>query len=1711
MRRWRLWVPGSKANETRPDYKERQGQAVGERTAGRLFAAPLKHKTARSVSRALVRLLRPYRDAVKTITYDNGREFEWRRRVARALDCRSCFARPYHSWEKGTVENANGLVRQYFPKHMPLDTVTKRALDAVADEINHRPRKRLGLDTPDQAFAAEIERTGQADMRYKPQGGVALRIAMQGSPSVASARPNGRLDVARRRRGNVSFPWVRLKYLMCYDRFNFPKRDPQMTQANGPMTPDLFGGRETVRTALRRIAAHEDDPVLRGRLFEALCLRLMEREADLGVAQAWTWRGWPNREELTGLDGKDIGIDLVALTVEESWVAIQCKHRMAGEDGRIPILAKGDVDSFLACSQREPFDERWIMANCGLTGNLQKQLAGLSAPAAASVHVREYESVLIGEVAVHETREPYQLQREAIDNVLRGLSHSDADAGQLVMACGTGKTFASLRIAERSVPDGGAALYLTPTIALAAQARREWVRENARGHPLSTIVVCSDRTAGGDDMDGLTAAGITRVTTNPARIAQAMGRAAEAGRTMVVFCTYQSLRQVAKAQAAHGAPDFDLAVADEAHRTTGRTFNAKGKAGFRLVHDRTAVRCRKRLYMTATPRTYRPSDRKWAEGKGFTVVDMDDRSVYGNRLHTVSFPEAVNAGLLVDYEVIVLGVGQDTLTANMRNRLERLAEKDGAATLDDQTRLIGTSLAINGAVAGENPPGRLRRSLIFANTIARSEWCAKALADPEVRRTTARRIGERSMDIEAHHLDASSPADERLDRLDWLKEAVSSGDCRALSNARLFTEGVDVPSLDAVAFLDPRSSQVDIVQAIGRVMRRSPGKRRGYIIVPVIMEPGADLAKTLRKGSNGYDVVGKVLRALQSHDMRLIGNLSRFVRPVEVKGRSGEGEGGEPGGTQQGELTDEDDEEGQWLIRGAGEGIYAHLANCAALKQPGAIAAYDIESAVKRAADLLKTADAGPALARALDISSDRYDHKEARIIGALLIANACLLHRRLRDVPEMRMLVKLESIPSMGSHARQSLMDAWRLVMEKDYKPVFRPASAALASLPDCKPSSDAVIRLAECAVTAADTLTELGYDYAGPLYHRILGSAKSDGAFYTKPATGLMLARLALRPDFMDWKDSDAVRGLRIMDPACGTGTLLMAALKTVKDRAFDARPPDEGEAERLHQALIEGAIHGLDINHYGVQMAACGMTLGAPSVDYAKMNLKALKHGPGEGRAFAGSLELLADSDEDDPLKNLARGFHAPTAVASSQLAGEALDEDAEGFAMRDFDLVIMNPPYSANQNRGRKFTKDGVTDMQAREGVIKSQVEARDSTAGRLITINSISTFFTPLANALVASDGALAKILPTTACIGADGRAERRFLADRFHVEIVVTSHDPKAVSLSESTSIHESMMVCRRWPEGRPKPATRFVSLARLPVSHKEAVACADAIAEGDPGAWGRQSEWPRDRIAAGDWTPAQWFDGRLAQIALELEGHPALEPFEKSWKLGPTGRAAQDSWERWDPEKKDEEDEVDEEDVLQATLIFDSVSSKLRRSMAGEPEQWVVPGGRRKKLWEGVRDGSGHVLLVLRMDTHAGVLSALRGNDPTFGFGWTPVLNSGGEAGKALCAWWNSTPGRLLLLNRRSKKLTYSKMSHEMLRSIPAPSKEHPRSSALARAFDRAKGMDMLPMAMGDECNARRIIDDAAAEVLGVSPDDMAEWRRLLSLEPTISGRSGD
>ncbi|MDE0621144.1 MAG: N-6 DNA methylase, partial [Bryobacterales bacterium] len=672
----------------------------------------------------------------------------------------------------------------------------------------------------------------------------------------------------------------------------------------------------------------------------------------------------------------------------------------------------------------------------------------------------------------------------------------------------------------------------------------------------------------------------------------------------------------------------------------------------------------------------------------------------------------------------------------------------------------------------------------------------------------------------------------------------------------------------------------------------------------------------------------------------------------------------------------------------------------------------------------------------------------------------------------------------------------AWEAILEKDYAPVFRPALAVLAALPHDKATGNAIRVVAECANRVADSLSELGYDHAGPLYHRILGSAKSDGAFYTNNLSAIMLARLALTNDLIDWSDSGAVEKLRIIDPACGTGTLLMASLQTIKALVAGRGNGEMAESERnaLHKRIVEDVLCGLDINQHGVQLAACNMTLGAPTVDYERMNLVTMPHGPqGEGSPKAGSLEILTAADDARDLSTVTHG--APQRSLETLDAEQVNESEEIRFPLRDLDGCIMNAPFTDHMKRGRKFSRAALKAMQRHEIEIRNRLHERDPDAAAVITTNSISTFFTPLAEKLLRSDRAfLAKVLPVTACTGASGVAERRFLAKRFHIERIVTTHDPKRIAFSENTSIHESLLICRRWP-GDDWPPTEFVSLRKMPTSAEEAIEVADAISAGRVGDWGSVCRWPADRIRAGVWTPAQWYDGTLAEAVFNLEGRADLLPSGSALTTGATRQAAQDSW------KRDSRD-----GNPNGIRVFGGVSANIRQTMLDAPEQLVVPGGRRAHLHERVRLSGGHLMLAERYNTVSGRLTALWSETSTFGFGWIPSAGPDREYEKAVCAWWNSTPGRMLLLNRRAKTLTYPKWSKQHLKSVPCPRPETQGSNALTKAWEQVKGVPLLPLAQAESCAARQVIDAAAAVALGVTGDEIADWRRRLAREPTIT-----
>ena len=425
--------------------------------------------------------------------------------------------------------------------------------------------------------------------------------------------------------------------------------------------------------------------------------------------------------------------------------------------------------------------------------------------------------------------------------------------------------------------------------------------------------------------------------------------------------------------------------------------------------------------------------------------------------------------------------------------------------------------------------------------------------------------------------------------------------------------------------------------------------------------------------------------------------------------------------------------------------------------------------------------------------------------------------------------------------------------------------------------------------------------------------------------------------------------------------------------------------------------------------------------------------------------------------------------------------------------------MNAPFTDNRKRGRKFGAEAVKGMQRHELDIRDSLQRRDPAAGRVVTTNSIRTFFTPLADQLLQYErGILAKVLPATACTGASGIAERRFLAERFHVERIITTHDPKRINFSENTSIHECLLICRRHPESD-RPPTEFVSLRRMPGSAEDAIAAADAIACGELGHWGSVHLWPADRVRSGDWTPVQWYDGALADAALDLEANSALEPAGLRFEIGPDGRRIQDAY------------EVCDEEAPGAIPGFHSVSGNLRRTIFGRPDVLYRPKVDKHSLAERYRARRTHLLVAMRLNTVSGRLTGLWTEQPSFGW-WVPVAVGDECIAKALAAWWNATPTRLMLLNRRAQTLTYPTWQVAHLREIRIPRPDNPAWASLRAAFDQVCDTELLPMRQADECAVRKVIDEAAAQALGVEPEILADWRRRLAAEPTITNkRAGD
>lgn len=644
--------------------------------------------------------------------------------------------------------------------------------------------------------------------------------------------------------------------------------------------------------ALARWRVGTSSPLLKreydkGKAFERLCRVFLTHDPvqSMQYESPVPWEQWAEQH---GMLKMDTGVDLVAkLRNENGWCAIQCKFYAEGK-----TIPKAEIDSFLSASGSIHFRRRLIIDTTGrgwsrnAEDTLRRQAVpvsriGLSDLRRSTIRWEDYLSAEKIRFAPKKTLNPHQ--EKALEKVTSGLSEPQS-RGKMIMACGTGKTLTSLRVAEKIAGSGGRVLYMVPSLALMSQTVREWAQD--KEIPIRAFAVCSDSQVGKrrirqDDLADIDALDLVfPATTDPEKLAEkTQAASADAPEAMtVVFATYQSSPVIEKAQKDCGLPAFDLAVCDEAHRTAGAFSSDTEQSNFVRIHRDEHIKTERRLYMTATPKIYAESARTRAGNLAAELCSMEDELIYGPVLYEIGFGEAVELELLSDYRVLVLVAGQDEVSHVIHRSL---ASEENELELDDNAKLLGCWRALAKIDEDEFPEEErkpMRRAIAFCNRIKTSEQVEKNFANMVDEYREHHGLSEHG--ISARHVDGTFNASRRSELLDWLAGEGAGDECRVLTNARCLSEGVDVPALDAILFMHPRKSQIEVVQAVGRVMRRSPGKNMGYVVLPVVIPSGVATEDALSDNKR-FQVVWQTLNAIRSHDERFEGILNLIEQGSE--------------------------------------------------------------------------------------------------------------------------------------------------------------------------------------------------------------------------------------------------------------------------------------------------------------------------------------------------------------------------------------------------------------------------------------------------------------------------------------------------------------------------------------------------------------------------------------------------------------------------------------------------------------------------------------------------------------------------------------------------------------------------------------------------------------------------------------------------------------
>ena len=809
-----------------------------------------------------------------------------------------------------------------------------------------------------------------------------------------------------------------------------------------------------------------------------------------------------------------------------------------------------------------------------------------------------------------------------------------------------------------------------------------------------------------------------------------------------------------------------------------------------------------------------------------------------------------------------------------------------------------------------------------------------------------------------------------------------------------------------------------------------------------------------------------------------------------------------------------------WAIRDGGEGAAAwNRGNLDELASVIRLAPAQLGNPDFAAAALSASLDAAvrdlskqqkQALAQALDLPSQTRNKKPVRNPwdapakrALLVVATAVMFHSRLESHisgmrPEFDSRGPVDSVspPYTGewppvsaprcAHSQdpvQEFIKAWDLILALDYKPIFVTGRTALLACQLDPAFAKAVRQTAIAALTVVQDIAGMRHDLMGRVFHKVLDTARYDGSFYTTTAAATLLAALAIGDNLCDWGDSEAIARLRITDPACGTGTLLMAAAERIRELA-----PQIETDSTLARALIEEVLSGYDVNLTATHMAATTLGLLSPTTHFSKMGInRALLGLDKDGKAHLGSLDYLDGQPMLIPFPN-------PEPVARQ------VDTGTETVHAGPADLVIMNPPFTQHDLRYQQFDNDEKWAIRDQEKRIF---------ANKPVHLASIGNAFMVLADYIRKADtGAIAAVLPLATATHATSLEIRRFLSRGNHIETIVTSHDPERIYFSENTSIGEMLLVCRCWPPDKgPKPPTTVVNLARNPATPAEAIQVAWAINDGtaDRQEHGTLQEWPAHKIAAGDWGATQFLSPHLCAEFAALQDSEFFDSvnLEEVAEFGSINIRVTFSRSKLPG-------------IGGMSALWDH-KTNVTQSMAAKPDTNIVAKDGKERQAERLWNQRGRLLLPTRIRLNTVRTLSVRVPAPVIGSAWVPCKCDLSDMDaavfeKAICVYLNSTPGILALLGNRSNKTpSYPQFSLDDMRKLIVPNFAaigNDAAERLAGAFDALADQVLLPLPRMDDCAVRRGLDAAVCEALGLDGERVDTIRRNLAAEPSVTGR---